>query len=130
MVLASIYFVSSLVSVVTSDSLTSPLHLDLPVESITSPYPNGATISSADADVDVKAGLASRLRWMLAISLVFASVSLARPVVSFIIHDTAGFDGLEATWSFAPLGVALLLAAILEVWRHGVNPQIEQDLTV
>ncbi len=166
---ASIYFVGSLAAAITSDSLASPLSLELPTDSISSPYPDDATITEATATVDVKTSIgyrlawwavtdalalvgigflellrrilakgtdpftsqnASRLRWMMYIAVAFASISALQPIVSFPIQDKAGFDGLEATWDLSGLGLALVLAALLEVWRHGVALRADAELTI
>ena len=169
MIGASVYLIGSVAAVVTSDSLASPLDLELPLESITNPYPDDATITDAIASVDVEANIgyrlawwavtdalaiigvgflellrrlltrggdlftdqnALRLRWMVVLAIAFASVSLLRPVVAIAIQDNAGFDMLEATWDFRSLGFALVLAALLEVWRHGVTMRTDLDLTI
>ena len=73
---------------------------------------------------------ASRLRSMVVLTMVFASVGLIRPLVAIAIQDNAGFEGLEALWDFQALGLALVLAALLEVWRHGVALRTDLDLTI
>lgn len=71
-----------------------------------------------------------RLRWLIGLSLAFASSDLLRPIASIAIQDATGFDGFEASWDFTSLFVALLLSALLEVWRHGVALRSEQELTI
>lgn len=73
---------------------------------------------------------ASRLRWMVVLAMGLASVSLLQPIVSIAIQDNAGFDGFEATWDLRGLAVALVLAALLEIWRHGVALRADADLTI
>ncbi len=71
-----------------------------------------------------------RLRWLIGLSLAFAFVDSLRPVVSIAIQQATGFDGFDASWEFSSLFVALILAALLEVWRHGVSLRSEQELTI
>lgn len=166
---AAILLAFSIFRVVTSDSLVSPLDLEIPTESISAPYPASATIVDASAGVVVDAGFGYRLAWwfvtdalavvvigflellrrilanpgdpftdqnatrlrrMSILALVFACVSLIRPIVSVAIQDNAGFDGFEATWDFSGLFVFLALTALLEVWRHGVALQSDHELTI
>ncbi len=169
MAAAAIYLVGSLFVAITSDSLASPLQLQLNADEITSRFPSGATITEAQASVDVEAGLglrlawwavtdalalvglaflellrrilakhsepftaanASRLGWMIKLAIVFACVDATRPIVSLLIQDKAGFDGFEATWDLRSLAVALILTALLEVWRRGVALRAEAELTI
>ncbi len=71
-----------------------------------------------------------RLRWLIWLSIAFACIDALRPVASMVIQDATGFEGLEASWDFTSLFVAVLLAALLEVWRHGVSLRSEQELTI
>lgn len=169
MAAASVFFVASLVAAVGGDSLASPLELGLRPDAITSPFPESATITEANAKVDVEAALgsrlawwtvtdalalvgvaflellrrilakgtdpfveanAARLRWMAVLTLVFAFVGMFRGVVALAIEDAAGFTDLEATWDLRALGLGLVLIALLEVWRHGINLRNEQELTI
>ncbi len=72
----------------------------------------------------------ARLRWLIGLSLAFASIDSLRPVASVAIQDASGFEGFEASWGFGSLFAALLLSALLEVWRHGVALRSEQDFTI
>ena len=71
-----------------------------------------------------------RLRWLIGLSLAFAVTDSLRPVVSIAIQQATGFDGFGASLEFSSLFVALVLGALLEVWRHGVSLRSEQELTI
>ena len=73
---------------------------------------------------------ASRLQWLAGLAVAFACVDVLRPVVSMAIQNAKGFDGFGVSWDVGSLFAALLLAALLEVWRHGVAIRTEQELTI
>lgn len=161
--------VATTVDVFTSESLVSPLELEVSPADIDPDYPANASIVEANAYVNVDASLGyrllwwlvtdalallaipfleilrrmlakgaepftadneRRLRWLIGLSLAFASTDFLRPIVSIVIQDATGFDGFDANWSFSSLFVALLLAALLEIWRHGVTLRSDQELTI
>lgn len=72
----------------------------------------------------------SRLRGMAILAVSFAGVSLIRPLVSFAIQDNAGLNELGASWDLSSLTLALVLVALLEIWRHGAELRSERDLTI
>lgn len=73
---------------------------------------------------------ASRLRWLVMLAVGFAAIDFLRPVVSIIIQGESGFDDLSAPVDITSLLVTMLLAGLLELWRHGIRLRVDQELTI
>lgn len=169
MVATGIYSIETLIALFTSDTLVSPLEWSVQPDDIVAALPDGASITEADALVDVEAKFgqrffwwlvtdmlgvvffaflflihrilakgtepfteqnAKRLRWLLFLSLFGAGISIARPFVSMSLQESFGFETRYFFMDFTDLLFVLIIAALLEVWRHGIDLRNEQELTV
>lgn len=73
---------------------------------------------------------AGRLKAMAGLTLVFATVGLVRGVVAIAIQDAAGFDSLGTSFGLGSLALGLVLIALLEFWRRGIELRADAELTV
>lgn len=73
---------------------------------------------------------ASRLRNLIGLSIAFACTDVLRPLLSMVIQDRFGFEGFEGAWDLTSLFAALLLAGLLQVWRHGITLRADQEFTI
>lgn len=73
---------------------------------------------------------ASRLRIMIIVTLILAGISLFRPAASIYLQGELGLSAVGGIWDFTDLFIALGLAGLLEVWRHGIALKTEQELTI
>ena len=87
-------------------------------------------VATAQAGDPFIVGNVSRIRTVALLTIAYFLLTIAHSFVAIAIQTDLDLETVTATLSFTPIVLAVILFALAEVWRRGVELREEQQLTV